>query len=78
MSLDNIIFGHPLYINIALQYVRARQATYVRDTLQGIVRELIETDDLDLEADPSIVRMPFIKHVYPTLKPSRYIVLVLK
>ncbi|KAF9534346.1 IQ domain-containing protein-containing RasGAP [Crepidotus variabilis] len=52
-SLDSIIFGHPLYLNIAVQYVRPRKATYVKDALQGIIRELIETDDLDIESDPS-------------------------
>ncbi|CAA7259744.1 unnamed protein product [Cyclocybe aegerita] len=54
-SLSAIASGHPLYINIAVNYVRSRQVTYVRDAFQAIIRELINTDDLDLEADPSAI-----------------------
>lgn len=46
-----------MYINIAVQYLRPKQVTYVRDTLQAIVRELVEAADLDLESDPSKVRI---------------------
>lgn len=46
-----------MYINIAVQYLRPKQVTYVRGTLQAIVRELVEAADLDLESDPSIVRV---------------------
>ena len=46
-----------MYINIAVQYLRPKQVTYVRETLQAIVRELVEASDLDLESDPSIVRI---------------------
>lgn len=46
-----------MYINIAVQYVRPRQVTYIRDTLQGIIRELMEAVDLDLESDPTVVRL---------------------
>jgi Ras GTPase-activating-like protein IQGAP2/3 len=44
-----------MYINIAVQYVRPRQVTYIRETLQGIIRELLEAVDLDLEPDPTVV-----------------------
>jgi Ras GTPase-activating-like protein IQGAP2/3 len=54
-TVDDVIGGHPMYINIAVQYLRPKQVTYVRDTLQAIVRELVEAADLDLESDPSIV-----------------------
>ncbi|KAH9482628.1 Ras GTPase-activating-like protein rng2 [Psilocybe cubensis] len=54
-SIDDIIAGHPMYINIAVHYVRPRQVTYVRDSFQAIIRELIDADDLDLEADPSLI-----------------------
>lgn len=54
-TMDAIVSGHPMYIHIAVHYVRPRQVTYVRDALQGIIRELIDTDDLDLEADPSMI-----------------------
>ncbi|KAJ3515338.1 hypothetical protein NLJ89_g1823 [Agrocybe chaxingu] len=54
-SLSAIPSGHPLYVSIAVNYVRSRQVTYVRDAFQAIIRELINTDDLDLEADPSAI-----------------------
>ncbi|KAH7914372.1 ras GTPase-activating protein [Hygrophoropsis aurantiaca] len=54
-SIKEIIHGHPMYINIVVQYVRPRQVTYVRETLQTIIRELIEAHDLDLESDPSVI-----------------------
>ena len=54
-TVDDVIRGHPMYINIAVQYLRPKQVTYVRETLQAIVRELVEAADLDLESDPSIV-----------------------
>ncbi|PPQ77741.1 hypothetical protein CVT25_011176 [Psilocybe cyanescens] len=55
LSIDDIIAGYPMYLNIAVHYVRPRQVTYVRDSYQAIIRELIDADDLDLEADPSII-----------------------
>lgn len=45
-----------MYLSIAVQYLRPRQVSYVRETMQSIVSELIEAVDLDLESDPSIVR----------------------
>lgn len=54
-TVDGVIRGHPLYINIAVQYLRPKQVTYVRETLQAIIRELVEASDLDLESDPSKV-----------------------
>jgi len=54
-SISDIVHGHPMYINIAVQYVRPRQVTYIRETLQGIIRELMEAVDLDLESDPMVV-----------------------
>jgi len=44
-----------MYINIAAHYVRSRQVTYVREAFQSIIRELIDADELDLEADPVLV-----------------------
>ncbi|KAF8559125.1 ras GTPase-activating protein [Imleria badia] len=55
LTVDGVVRGHPMYINIAVQYLRPKQVTYVRDTLQAIVRELVEAADLDLESDPSII-----------------------
>ncbi|KAF9221951.1 ras GTPase-activating protein [Gyrodon lividus] len=54
-TIEDVIHGHPMYISIAVQYLRPKQVTYVRETLQAIVRELIEAVDLDLESDPSII-----------------------
>ncbi|KAL0949959.1 hypothetical protein HGRIS_009979 [Hohenbuehelia grisea] len=54
-SLEDIIHGHPLYINIAVHYVRPKQVTYAREALQAVIREVIESDDLDLEADPILI-----------------------
>ncbi|KAG6378565.1 ras GTPase-activating protein [Boletus reticuloceps] len=54
-TVDDVSHGHPMYINIAVQYLRPKQVTYVRDTLQAIVRELVEAADLELESDPSII-----------------------
>ncbi|KAF8974759.1 hypothetical protein BDZ97DRAFT_1911911 [Flammula alnicola] len=54
-SIDAVISEHPMYLNIALHYVRPRQVTYVRDAFQAIIRELINADDLDLEVDPSVI-----------------------
>lgn len=45
-----------MYMNIAVHYVRRKQVIYVRDTLQAVIREVIDAEDLDLEADPSLVR----------------------
>jgi Ras GTPase-activating-like protein IQGAP2/3 len=59
-TIEDVIHGHPMYISIAVQYLRPKQVTYVRETLQAIVRELIEAADLDLESDPSIVRVAVI------------------
>ncbi|KAG6861600.1 hypothetical protein C0995_014507 [Termitomyces sp. Mi166 len=54
-SIDDIINGHPMYINIAVQYVRPKQLTYARETFQTIIREIVSSEDLDLEADPSAI-----------------------
>jgi hypothetical protein len=52
-----------MYLNIAVQYVRARQVTYVREAFKAIIHEVIDADDLDLEADPSAVRALITKYV---------------
>ncbi|KAJ8482250.1 hypothetical protein ONZ45_g15020 [Pleurotus djamor] len=54
-AIDDIINGHPTYINIALHYMRSKHAVYVRDALKTVIQDVIQTDDLDLEADPSII-----------------------
>lgn len=47
--------AHPIYITVAVHYVRPRQVAYVRDALQAVVRDVVEQDDLDLETDPVVV-----------------------
>jgi Ras GTPase-activating-like protein IQGAP2/3 len=50
-----VIHGHPVYINIALHYLRPKQTVHVRETLQPLIRDVISAEDLDLEADPKLV-----------------------
>ena len=54
-SVDDIIHGHPTFINVAVHYLRPKQTTYIRDALQGVIREVVNADDLDLETDPTVV-----------------------
>ena len=44
-----------MYINIAVQYIRPKQIFYIRETLQKIILDIVGSDDLDLEVDPTIV-----------------------
>ncbi|KAG6810418.1 hypothetical protein H0H92_011957 [Tricholoma furcatifolium] len=55
VSINDIISGHPMYINIAVHYARPKQNTYARDAFQTIIREMVSSEDLDLEADPSAI-----------------------
>ncbi|KAJ7179155.1 ras GTPase-activating protein [Mycena filopes] len=59
-SLVEIIHGHPVYINIAVPYVRPKQNNYVRDVLQTVIRRVIDAPSvgeppIDLELDPSVI-----------------------
>ncbi|KAJ7368408.1 ras GTPase-activating protein [Mycena albidolilacea] len=59
-SIHEIIHGHPVYVNIAVPYVRPKQSTYVRDTLQGVIRRVIDAPavgepPIDLELDPTVI-----------------------
>ncbi|KAH8830869.1 ras GTPase-activating protein [Flagelloscypha sp. PMI_526] len=47
--------GKPFYLNVAIQYVRPKQVSYLRDTLQSIIREVINDGVLDLETDPTVI-----------------------
>jgi Ras GTPase-activating-like protein IQGAP2/3 len=58
--VNDIVRGHPIYINIAVHYIRPRQVTYVKDAYQSIIREVIDSADLDLEVDPSVVSLQSI------------------
>jgi Ras GTPase-activating-like protein IQGAP2/3 len=46
-----------MYINVAVQYIRPKQSFYIRESLRRLILEVVEADDLDLEVDPSIVRL---------------------
>ncbi|KAJ6539341.1 ras GTPase-activating protein [Mycena capillaripes] len=59
-SIHGIIHAHPVYINIAVPYVRPKQNTYVRDALQAVIRRVIDAPavgepPIDLELDPSVI-----------------------
>ncbi|KAF7352695.1 Ras GTPase-activating-like protein rng2 [Mycena venus] len=59
-SIHEIIHGHPVYINVAVPYVRPKQSTYVRETLQAVIRRVIDAPamgepPIDLELDPSTI-----------------------
>ncbi len=53
---STIMQDSPMYLSVALQYGRSKQALYVRDTLQAIINDVANQDDLDLVTDPCIVR----------------------
>ncbi len=46
-----------MYINIAVHYLRQKQAVYVREAFQDAIQKLVDHPDLDLEADPCAVRV---------------------
>jgi Ras GTPase-activating-like protein IQGAP2/3 len=48
-----------MYINIAVHYVRPKQRIYAREAFQTIIREVVDSKELDLEADPSVVCNPY-------------------
>ncbi|KAI0327762.1 hypothetical protein GY45DRAFT_1256320 [Cubamyces sp. BRFM 1775] len=54
-SVDDIIRSHPSFINVAVHYLRPKQTPYIRDSLKGVICEVIDADDLDLETDPCII-----------------------
>jgi Ras GTPase-activating-like protein IQGAP2/3 len=49
-----------MYTSVALQYVKPKHNVYARDALQAIIREIIESNELDLEADPCLVRLRIV------------------
>ncbi|KAI0307116.1 hypothetical protein B0F90DRAFT_1622592 [Multifurca ochricompacta] len=54
-ALADVIHGHPVYINIALHYIRPKQTVHLRETLQPLIRDVVGTEDLDLEVDPKLI-----------------------
>ena len=55
-AISAMMQGIPIYLSIALQYGRTKQVTYIRDTLQSVILNVIEQEDLNLETDPCNVR----------------------
>ncbi|KAF7301657.1 RAS GTPase-activating protein [Mycena indigotica] len=61
-SIHEIIHGHPVYLNIAVPYLRRKQAAYVRETFQQIIMKVVDPESfgeppLDLEIDPSKIHL---------------------
>ena len=54
-TLIDMVHGHPVYINIAIHYIRPKQTVHIRETLQPLIRDVVTTEDLDLEVDPKQV-----------------------
>ena len=48
--------NHPIYLNIAVHYIRPKQSIFAREAFQTIIKEVVDSTDLDLEADPCLVR----------------------
>ncbi|KAI0775938.1 hypothetical protein BD413DRAFT_469824 [Trametes elegans] len=54
-TVEDIIRAHPSFINVAVHYLRPKQTAYIRETLQGVIREAVNAEDLDLETDPCVI-----------------------
>ena len=56
-SISSVMTSNPMYLSLAVHYVRPRQVAYVRDSLQTVIREVVDQHDLDLETDPVLVSL---------------------
>ncbi|KAI0080889.1 hypothetical protein K474DRAFT_1589057 [Panus rudis PR-1116 ss-1] len=54
-SIEDVLHAHPAYTNIVVHYVRPKQGSFLKDTLQAPVRTVLEEEDLDLDVDPAVV-----------------------
>ncbi|KAF8332668.1 uncharacterized protein EI90DRAFT_683028 [Cantharellus anzutake] len=54
-TVNAVMTSSPMYISLAVHYVRPRQVAYVRDSLQAVIKEVVEQPDLDLETDPILI-----------------------
>lgn len=52
LTMRDLFNGQPMHINVAVQYVKPKQVPYVKETLQALVRTVIDEPDLDLETNP--------------------------
>ncbi|KEP55797.1 IQ and RasGAP domain protein [Rhizoctonia solani 123E] len=59
-TIQDIIQSHPMYLSVAIQYIKHKQTAYIRDTLKTIIKEVIEMEGLDLETDPVVIYKTFI------------------
>ncbi|THH02790.1 hypothetical protein EW026_g172 [Hermanssonia centrifuga] len=51
-SIQEVTNAHPMFITIAVKYVRPKQTVYVREALQAVINELKDGKDISLESDP--------------------------
>jgi len=54
-TIAEVANAHPMYINIAFNYVRPKQVTFVKEAIQDVVNTIINNEGLDLESDPVVV-----------------------
>ena len=59
-TLEDILDGRSMYLNVALHYVRPKQTVFVRETLATVIKNIVNEEDLDLETDPVVVRVPSV------------------
>jgi Ras GTPase-activating-like protein IQGAP2/3 len=55
-SLPQFIQSNFVFVRLAVQYARgAKERKYVRQILSRLVREVLDSDEMDLETDPAMV-----------------------
>ncbi|KIJ56777.1 hypothetical protein M422DRAFT_72916 [Sphaerobolus stellatus SS14] len=54
-TIEEVTESHPMYMAIAVHYVRPKQVNYVKETLHAVIHEVIDQEDLDLETDPTVI-----------------------
>ncbi|KAG8822729.1 hypothetical protein FRC17_009483, partial [Serendipita sp. 399] len=54
-SIAQVAMSHPMYINVAFNYVRPKQVIFVKEVLHGAIRQIVEQDELDLETNPVVI-----------------------
>ena len=62
--MQEVARTHPTFINVAVHYVRSKQTAYIKETLQDAIREVISSEDLDLETDPCVVCLFIIHEIH--------------
>ncbi|EJT97529.1 hypothetical protein DACRYDRAFT_119220 [Dacryopinax primogenitus] len=54
-TISDIVDSHPMFLSIALQYVRPKQVTWLRETLRTLVEEVVGQPAFNLETDPIVI-----------------------